>query len=80
MEVGGTVNDTGIGGLTLGGGYGYLSGQYGYEPPEHTVTKNSMVVDNLRNVEMVLASGEIVQANTEVNSDLFWAIRGIPSP
>ena len=30
VTVGGTVNDTGIGGLTLGGGYGYLSGQYGY--------------------------------------------------
>jgi FAD/FMN-containing dehydrogenase len=45
-----------------------------------STTKNSLVVDNLRNVEMVLASGEIVQANAEVNSDLFWAIRGIPSP
>jgi hypothetical protein len=45
-----------------------------------TRIKDSMVVDNLRNVEMVLASGEIVQANAEVNSDLFWAIRGIPSP
>lgn len=36
-----------------------------------------MVVDNLRNVEMVLASGEVVQANDEENPDLFWAIRGI---
>ncbi len=35
MQVGGTVNDTGIGGLTLGGGYGYLSGQHGYQPQEH---------------------------------------------
>jgi len=36
-----------------------------------------MVVDNLRNVEMVLASGEIVQANQTENPDLFWAVRGI---
>jgi FAD/FMN-containing dehydrogenase len=35
-----------------------------------------MVIDNLLNVEMVLASGEIVQANTKENPDLFWAIRG----
>lgn len=35
-----------------------------------------MVVDNLRNVEIVLASGEILQANDKENPDLFWAIRG----
>lgn len=45
--VGGTVNQTGMGGLTLGGGYGYLSGAYG------------LVIDNLISVEMVLASGQI---------------------
>jgi len=36
-----------------------------------------LVVDNLRNVEIILASGEVVQANDKVNADLFWAIRGI---
>jgi hypothetical protein len=35
-----------------------------------------MVIDNLRNVEIVLASGECVQANETENPDLFWAIRG----
>lgn len=45
--VGGTVNQTGVGGLTLGGGYGYLRGAYG------------LVIDNLISVEMVLASGQI---------------------
>ena len=58
------MNHTGIGGLTLGGGYGYLTGQYG------------MVIDNLLNVEIVLASGEIVQSNEKELPDLFWAIRG----
>ncbi|CAD6439888.1 4cea01ae-853c-4aa6-89f7-956b08009338 [Sclerotinia trifoliorum] len=62
--VGGTVNLTGVGGLTLGGGYGYLSGAYG------------TVVDNLLSVQMVLASGEIISVSERQNPELFWAIRG----
>lgn len=62
--VGGTVNHTGVGGLTLGGGYGYLSGKHG------------MVVDNLLAVEYVLADGSIVTASESENPDLFWAARG----
>ena len=62
--VGGTVNHTGIGGLTLGGGYGWLSGKYG------------LVIDNLLAVQMVLADGSIVTASDSENSDLFWAVRG----
>lgn len=62
--VGGTVNHTGIGGLTLGGGYGYLSGRYG------------MTVDNLLAVEYVLADGTISTASESQNPDLFWAARG----
>ncbi|KAF2820047.1 FAD-binding domain-containing protein, partial [Ophiobolus disseminans] len=62
--VGGTVNHTGVGGLTLGGGYGYLSGKYG------------LTIDVLQSVEMVLASGEQVAASETENSDLFWAVRG----
>ncbi|KXS12146.1 FAD-binding domain-containing protein [Gonapodya prolifera JEL478] len=60
----GTNADTGVGGYTVGGGYGYLSRQKG------------MTVDNLLEVEAVLASGEIVIANRTQNSDLFWAIQG----
>lgn len=62
--VGGVVNHTGIGGLTLGGGYGWLSGKYG------------LVIDNLLAVQMVLADGSIVTASESENSDLFWAVRG----
>jgi FAD/FMN-containing dehydrogenase len=62
--VGGTVDHTGIGGLSLGGGYGYLMGQHG------------MVVDNILEVELVLADGTVVTASESQNEDLFWAARG----
>jgi FAD/FMN-containing dehydrogenase len=61
--VGGTVDTTGVGGLTLGGGYGYLTGERG------------LVVDNLLEVEMVLADGRIVTASDKENKDLFWVSR-----
>ncbi|ESZ95720.1 hypothetical protein SBOR_3898 [Sclerotinia borealis F-4128] len=62
--VGGTVNHTGIGGLTLGGGYGFLTPKYG------------MVIDNLLEAEIVLANGQIVTCSAHQEPDLFWAIRG----
>ncbi|KAF2643186.1 FAD-binding domain-containing protein [Massarina eburnea CBS 473.64] len=62
--VGGTVNHTGVGGLTLGGGYGFLTGKHG------------LTIDNLLSVEIVLASGEQVTASSTSNPDLFWAVRG----
>ena len=58
--VGGTVDTTGVGGLTLGGGYGYLTGERG------------LVVDNLLEVEMVLADRRIVTVSARENEDLFW--------
>ncbi|KAH7346451.1 hypothetical protein BKA65DRAFT_585451 [Rhexocercosporidium sp. MPI-PUGE-AT-0058] len=62
--VGGTINHTGVGGLTLGGGYGYLTPAHG------------LVIDNLLAVEYVLADGKIVTASEFENQDLFWAARG----
>jgi len=61
---GGMVSTTGVGGLTLGGGVGYLSRKYG------------LTIDNLLEADMVLANGTFVTVNAEQNSDLFWAIRG----
>lgn len=60
----GDSNDTGLAGLTLGGGYGYLSGMYG------------MVVDNLVAAEIVTADGRILRASESEHPDLFWALRG----
>lgn len=61
---GGVVSSTGIAGLTLGGGLGWLMGKYG------------MVVDNLLSVQVVTGDGKIVHASQNENSDLFWALRG----
>lgn len=63
-SVGGTVNHTGVGGLTLGGGYGWLTGEHG------------MVIDNLVQATLVTADGAIRTVNEELEPDLFWAIRG----
>ncbi|SKB46971.1 FAD/FMN-containing dehydrogenase [Salegentibacter holothuriorum] len=60
----GIIGTTGIGGITLGGGIGYLS------------RKGGLTIDNLIEAEVVLASGELVTANKNENSDLFWALRG----
>jgi FAD/FMN-containing dehydrogenase len=61
---GGVVGTTGIAGLTLGGGLGWLMPKYG------------LALDNLRSAEMVLADGSVVRAAADENPDLFWAIRG----
>lgn len=60
----GTVSDTGLSGLTLGGGYGWLSGKFG------------MAVDNLVGAEVVTADGLVMRADATENPDLFWALRG----
>ena len=60
----GIVSSTGVGGLTLGGGIGHLTRQLG------------LTIDNLLEVDMVLADGSFVSANAKQNDDLFWAVRG----
>ncbi len=61
---GGVVSTTGIAGLTLGGGLGWLMGKYG------------LALDNLRSVELVTADGQVLRVSKDDEPDLFWALRG----
>jgi len=60
----GVFSPTGIAGLTLGGGYGWLAGKYG------------LASDNLLSADVVTAEGKLISANSEENQDLFWGLRG----
>jgi hypothetical protein len=60
----GTVSHTGVGGLTLGGGFGRVARRFG------------LALDNVRSVDMVTASGDIVHASADENPELFWGTRG----
>ena len=61
---GGAVSSTGVAGLTLGGGFGFLMGKYGF------------TIDSLCSVELITANGDVVQASQEQNAELFWGLRG----
>jgi FAD/FMN-containing dehydrogenase len=61
---GGAISSTGVAGLTLGGGFGFLMGKLG------------LTIDNLNAAELVTASGEVLRASATENAELFWGLRG----
>ena len=63
-STGGVVSTTGVAGLTLGGGLGWLMGKHG------------LAIDNLLSAQVVTAGGQVLMASESENPDLFWAIRG----
>jgi len=60
----GTVSHTGVGGLTLGAGFGRLARRFG------------LALDNLKGVDLVTADGQLLHASADENPDLFWGVRG----
>jgi FAD/FMN-containing dehydrogenase len=60
----GFVSETGVAGLTLGGGFGYLTRRFGW------------TIDDLQEVEIVTADGAVMRASRDTNEELFWALRG----
>jgi FAD/FMN-containing dehydrogenase len=61
---GGVISSTGVAGLTLGGGLGWLMGKHG------------LALDNLHSVDIVTADGKVLRASRDEEPDLFWALRG----
>jgi FAD/FMN-containing dehydrogenase len=62
--VGGVVSTTGVGGLTLGGGLGWLRRKHG------------LCIDNILSVQIVTVNGQVLTASETENADLFWGVRG----